>query len=263
MHDATPRLRVISPTLSSESTCEGHEISSQPNDVEPEQFRRITEEFPLAPAGPDSAEPLLTREGVIQEIFETEEELLRLLHKCVRLFILPLRVQNSRSWISGVPPAVARLLDWFDDIVNLHEQIYGALCSARDTMSPATDRVSESLRWFVLRVEVYQPYLVRLAGVKQEIQGVIEDRKSELGQFIRLQEKQKECEGWTLGRLLMVPVNRLASYQDLFAVRFLTTLFHVAEPSCFSACLTQPQKLTKIICLLCPFHVQRTWLSKL
>lgn len=225
MYDATPRLRVISPTLSSASPCEDHGVSSQLNNAEPEQSRKTTEEFSSVPGQPDSSEPLLTREGVIQEIFETEEEMLRLLNKCVRLFILPLRVQNSRAWISGVPSAVARLLDWFDDIVNLHEQIYGALCSARDTMSPATDRVSESLRWFVLRVEVYQPYLVRLADVKQEIQGVIEDRKSELGQFIRLQEKQKECEGWTLGRLLMVPVNRLASYQDLFAVRL--ALFHI------------------------------------
>ncbi len=227
MHDATPRLRVISPTLSSASTYEDREASSQRNNVEPEQSLRPTGNFPSALAEPDSSAPLPTREGVIQEIFETEEELLRVLHICVRLFILPLRVQNSRSWISGIPPTVARLLDWFDDIVNLHAQIYGALCSARDTMSPATDRVSESLRWFVLRVEVYQPYLVRLADVKMEIQGEIADRKSELGQFIRLQEKQKECEGWTLEQLLMVPVNRLASYQDLFAVGSLRPVSHI------------------------------------
>jgi len=54
------------------------------------------------------------------------------------------------------------LLDWFDDIVNLHEQIYQSLCSARDTQSPTTDRVSESLRCFVLKAEVYQPYLIRV-----------------------------------------------------------------------------------------------------
>lgn len=166
-----------------------------------------------------ASELRITREGVIQEIFETEEELLHLLRICLRMFIRPLRIQDTRSWIAGIPPTVARLLDWLDDIINLHEQVYDALCSARDTMSPATDRVSESLRWFVLKVEVYQPYLVRLADVRMEIRGIVEDKTSELGQFIRLQERERECQGWSLERLLMLPVKRLESYQDLFAVR--------------------------------------------
>jgi hypothetical protein len=85
-------------------------------------------------------------------------------------------------------------------------------------MSPATDRVSESLRWFVLKIEVYQPYLVRIADARMEIQEALDDQKCELGQFIRLQEMNWECQGWTLEQLLMLPVNRLASYQDLFAV---------------------------------------------
>ena len=67
---------------------------------------------------------------------------LRLLHICMQQFILPLRVESSRSWITGVPRNVARPLDWFDDIANLHERIYQSLCSARDTQSPTTDRVS-------------------------------------------------------------------------------------------------------------------------
>lgn len=162
-----------------------------------------------------------TREAVIQEIFETEEELLRRFHICMRVFILPLRVQNSRSWIEGVPLNIARLLDWFDDIVNLHEQIYESLCSARDTMSPATDRVSESIRCFVLKVEIYQPYLVRLADVSQEIASLMENPRSDFGQFITIQQRSPECEGWSFERLLMLPVNRLAAYQDLFSVSLL------------------------------------------
>jgi hypothetical protein len=221
MQDRTPRLNVISPTLSSESLTH-------------EEALAINQGFGFEASGPNfkatsstteelvghqvTSEVPQTREGVIQEIFETEEDLLHLLRICMRLFVVPLRVQNSRTWISGVPPTIARLFDWFDDIVHLHEQIYGALCSARDTMSPATDRVSESLRWFVLRIEVYQPYLVRLADARMEIQEACEDQKCELGQFIRLQEMDQECQGWTLDRLLMLPVNRLASYQDLFAV---------------------------------------------
>jgi hypothetical protein len=166
-----------------------------------------------------------TREAVIQEIFETEENLLRLLHICMRQFILPLRVESSSSWITGVPRNVERLLDWFDDIVNLHEQIYQSLCSARDTQSPTTDRVSESLRCLVLKAEVYQPYLIRLPGVSEEISFLMKDGESDFGQFINLQERTSECEGWTFEDLLMLPVHRLSAYQTLFSVGFSLFLF--------------------------------------
>jgi hypothetical protein len=36
--------------------------------------------------------------------------MLHLLGVCMRLFVIPLRVQDSRTWITGVPPTVARLL---------------------------------------------------------------------------------------------------------------------------------------------------------
>jgi hypothetical protein len=227
IRNTTPQLNIISPTLSSESmyderqTNKATEYELESNLRSPEEPSSTEESAPRS----RSSEFPTTREDIIQEIFETEEELLRLLHICLRTFIRPLRIQNTRSWISGIPPAVARLLDWFDDIVNLHEQIYDTLCSARDTMSPATDRVSESLRWFVLKVEVYQPYLVKLADVRMEIRRIMEDRKSELGQFIRLQERERECQGWTLERLLMLPVKRLENYQDLFAVSLHFPLF--------------------------------------
>ncbi|KAF8896880.1 Dbl homology domain-containing protein, partial [Gymnopilus junonius] len=137
----------------------------------------------------------------------------------IRVFISPLRVHNSQTWIAGVPANVARLLDWFDDIVKLHEQIYQSLCSARDTMSPATDRVSESLRCFVSKAEVYQPYLVRLADVSEEIVHHLNNPNSDFGQFVSLQQNSPDCEGWSFEKLLMLPVRRLAEYQDLFAVR--------------------------------------------
>lgn len=166
-----------------------------------------------------------TREGVMQEIFETEEDLLRLFHICVRLFIRPLRVQNSKAWIAGVPSNVAKLFDWFDDIVTLHEEIYESLCLARDTMTPTTDRVSEVLRHFVLNAEVYQPYLVRLSDVSKEIMALTDSYNNDLGQFISLQQRQPECESWSLERLLMLPVNRLAAYQDLFSVSLPLVIF--------------------------------------
>ncbi|KDR73011.1 hypothetical protein GALMADRAFT_745308 [Galerina marginata CBS 339.88] len=223
--DRTPRLSVISPSGS--STNEEHINEERWHQHDPAQHRAENsrsrdEKDSESQRGLELPSQDLpnTREGVIQEIFETEEELLRRFHICMQMFILPLRVHNSPSWIAGVPPNVARLLDWFDDIVKLHEQVYQSLCSARDTMSPATDRVSETLRPFVLKAEIYQPYLVRLADVSEEIVHHINDSASDFGQFVTLQQKAAKCEGWSFERLLMMPVNRLAEYQDLFAVCF-------------------------------------------
>ncbi|KAF8151716.1 hypothetical protein B0H34DRAFT_728735 [Crassisporium funariophilum] len=222
IYDSTPRLSVISPTLSASSTYEAQTPETMWQRNEPAKHptrnsKRHSGPFPIQETPTSSSQDVpKTREGVIQEIFESEEDLLRLLHICMRLFILPLRMENSRSWIVGMPPNVARLLDWFDDIVNLHEEIYQSLCSARDTQSPTTDRVSESLRCFVNKVEVYQPYLVRLADVSEEIASLTGDSKNDFGQFINIQERGVECEGWSFDRLLMLPVHRLTAYQDLF-----------------------------------------------
>lgn len=226
MYANTPRLSIISPTVSSVYEENIPDTTwTEPDTLVQNSYTHSTMNKTTTHHTRDSYPPAneapKTREGVIQEIFESEEELLRLFHICMQVFILPLRAQNSRSWIAGVPPNVAKLLDWFDDIVNLHEQVYASLCLARDTMSPATDRVSESLRCFVLKVEVYQPYLVRLSDVSQEIMSLTRNPKDDLGQFINIQQRSAECEGWTFDRLLMLPVNRLAAYQDLFAVGFL------------------------------------------
>ncbi|KAF9554908.1 hypothetical protein CPC08DRAFT_821396 [Agrocybe pediades] len=220
-HERTPRFSVIQPSLSassvpddvrSDTSWSGQRTGQQQVQAETQQEHRHMNNPSY------SAETLpRTREAVIQEIFETEEILLKHLHICMRVFILPLRINNSRAWIAGVPPNVQRLLDWFDDILNLHEQVYQSLCCARDTMSPATDRVSESLRCFVLKGETYQPYLVRLADVSEEIVRCVADPSSDFGQFVSIQQTTPECEGWTLDRLLMLPVNRLAAYEELFA----------------------------------------------
>ena len=222
---------MISPTLSTSSS-----FGDQPPEVtrhkhgvvekHSEVSRQCSDPGISAKEIPDISQKVFrSREAVIQEIFETEENLLRLLHVCMRQFILPLRVESSRSWITGVPRNVARLLDWFDDIVNLHEQIYQSLCSARDTQSPTTDRVSESLRCFVLKAEVYQPYLIRFSDVSEEISLLLASGESDFGQFINLQERTSECEGWTFEGLLMLPVHRLSAYQTLFSVGLSLFLF--------------------------------------
>ena len=221
---------MISPTLSTSSTYEDQlpELAQQHKHGLVEKHSETSKRHP----GPDipakdipdiSRKLFTTREAVIQEIFVTEENLLRLLHICMQQFILPLRVDSSRSWIRGVPRNVARLLDWFDDIVNLHEQIYQSLCSARDTQSPTTDRVSESLRCFVLKAEVYQPYLIRLPDVSEEISFLMTGSgESDFGQFVNLQEQSPECDGWSFQGLLMLPVDRLSTYQTLFSVGYIS-----------------------------------------
>ena len=226
VYGVLPRLSVISPTLSTSSTYEDQlpEVARYKHGATEKHAetakRRPDLDIPAKDIPDISQKIFRTREAVIQEIFETEEKLLRLLHICMQQFILPLRMESSRSWITGVPRNVARLLDWFDDIVNLHEQIYQSLCSARDTQSPTTDRVSESLRCFVLKAEVYQPYLIRLPDVSEEISFLIMSGESDFGQFINLQERTPECDGWTFQSLLMLPVHRLSAYQTLFSVGF-------------------------------------------
>lgn len=221
-----PGLSIISPTQSATSmysearprtAWDPQESMSRYTDETTPKARGVVP-LPFTDGIPPEKEAMHTREGVMQEIFETEEELLRLFRICLRVFILPLRIQNSKAWIAGIPPNVAKLLDWFDDIVRLHEEIYQSLCLARDTMTPTTDRVSEFLRCFVLNAEVYQPYLVRLSDVSEEITTLTDAHNNDLGQFIAIQQRLPECEGWTLERLLMMPINRLAAYQDLFAV---------------------------------------------
>jgi len=65
-------------------------------------------------------------------------------------------------------------------------------------MLPSTDRVSESIRCFVYKVKIYQPYLVRLADVSQETASMMDNPKSDLGQFIAIQQRSPECEGFSL-----------------------------------------------------------------
>lgn len=151
---------------------------------------------------------------MIQELRTTEETFVDRLQTCVRVFILPLRVQSSREWIAGVPANVSRLLDWFEDIVNLHLLILQALNTHHDRAWDLT----ESLRTFVPRLEIYQPYLVRLADVTEEIVVSMADESSNFGEFVNIQERTRECRGWSFEEFLMEPVHRLAAYQDLFTV---------------------------------------------
>ncbi|KAF5375847.1 hypothetical protein D9615_008234 [Tricholomella constricta] len=157
------------------------------------------------------------RQKVIIEIYEAEAAFVKRMQVFVQLFVLPLRVQNSKDWISGVPSEVARLFDWLEDIVVLHTQILSALESIRATQRPIVERIAESIRVYIPRLEVYQPYLVKLVDVMALIDQLMKDDQSDFGEYVRLQEAAPESEGWNFQDFLVEPVNVLAKFPEFLS----------------------------------------------
>ena len=176
------------------------------------------QEDPHRPSEAEGADLETKRQDLIREFCQTEEIFVNRLHVFVRLFVLPLRVQNSKAWISGVPSEVARLFDWLEDIMNLHSQMLSALQATRIEQYPVVERVAESIRAFISRFEVYQPYLVRLADVVCLIEQLVQDETSDFGEFVDLQQGAPECDDWSFQMFLNEPVSRLAKYPNFFSV---------------------------------------------
>ena len=172
----------------------------------------------------------MERQEIIWEICESEEAFVKRLRVVVELFIRPLRLQNSRSWISGVPPDIARLFDWLEDIVNLHSQLFSTLRVARAGQYPLVMRIAEVLRGFVPRLEVHQPYLVRIDEVVAMIKMMTGENGDDFGEFIRIQE-ERACQGWSLETVLLEPVSRLSQYPMRFKVRDIELSSFVLEDS--------------------------------
>jgi RhoGEF domain len=158
------------------------------------------------------------RQELIREICQTEESFVKRLQVFVQFFVLPLRVHNSKTWISGVPSEVARLFDWVEDIMNLHNQMLSALQATRTAQYPVVERVAECIRAFIPRFEVYQPYLVRLADVVALMERLVQDETSDFGEFLDIQQGAPQCDDWSFQMFLNEPVGRLAKYPDFFSV---------------------------------------------
>ncbi|KAL1665351.1 hypothetical protein GGF50DRAFT_52834 [Schizophyllum commune] len=160
------------------------------------------------------------RAALIRDFIAAEEEFVARTQVFVKHFILPLRLQNTRRWVQGVPPRSARLLDWFEDIANLHAQVLDALRTPPTTPATHSRRPSSQpislvpMRAFLPRLEIYQPYIVTFVAVAGEVRR----DESDFGEFVGLQEEQEECAGWDLERFLAEPVNRLAAYPGSFRV---------------------------------------------
>lgn len=156
------------------------------------------------------------RQRFVWELTESEDSFVIQLQHMIRLFILPLRVRDTRVWVSGIPSDVTKLFDWLDDIVRVHAQLSSALAARQIVDHPRLQYLSEVFRGFVPRLETYQPYLVKLEFTASVIDSPMHEGKNDFGEFIKLQEASEHCRGWSLEEYLIEPVNRLAQYPEVF-----------------------------------------------
>ncbi|KAJ3759544.1 Dbl homology domain-containing protein [Lentinula raphanica] len=168
----------------------------------------------------------LQRQEVIWDLRTAETVFVDRLSCVVNLFIIPLRVHATKIWISGVPLEIAKVLDWLEDIINLHTQIRDTLQSFQTPESPFVGSqtkghdevaVAYALCACVHKLEIYQPYLVKLSGVLEMLHRLVKDGGSDFGEFVRMQEKSQECR-MSFADMLQEPANRIVAYPTLFRV---------------------------------------------
>ncbi|KAJ7577970.1 hypothetical protein C8J56DRAFT_1060654 [Mycena floridula] len=155
----------------------------------------------------------IQRQETIWELCRSEAAFVGRVSSIVNNFILPLRVQDSKKWISGVPVDIANLLDWLEDIINLHTQILAKLEGIHTTQNLFVERVAGELRALVPRLEIYQPYLVSVDHAVSLVSQMSQDRTSDFGEFVRIQGSGGDR---ILEKLLMEPAKRLTDYRTLF-----------------------------------------------
>ena len=174
----------------------------------------------------------MQRQEIIFGICSTEALFVQRLRTVLRLFIRPLRAQDTSTWISGVPGSIARLFDWFEDIMNLHVELNTELRNVRSDHQTVVERFSGMLRKFVPRFEVYQPYMIRVEGVLRQLRGEggddMDGNLANFREFVGIQEHEEDCEGWSLQNLLLEPINRLTKRMEMFQVG----CFPLYRPSC-------------------------------
>ncbi|KAI0085248.1 hypothetical protein BDY19DRAFT_454878 [Irpex rosettiformis] len=196
--------------------------------LSPQVYERL-----LSVHGPTEME----RQEVIYRFYHAQNQLCQRLQSTIKVFVLPLRRQHSKNWIPGVPTRAGRLFDWLEDIVNLHQAISEAL---RTVVAPwdAEDIIvlaAKAIRAFVPRMEVYQPYLIRYEEVRQLVADHAATPYDEFGEFVKLQQRYKECDGLTLVDLLDLPVIHLSTCIHTFEQLWrLTTSEHPDHLAAFS-----------------------------
>ena len=165
----------------------------------------------------------MRRQDVIFELSSSEATFVRSLRSMVRRFVLPLRQKDSKTWVHGVPEPVSRLFDWLEDIVNLHVSLGESLVACGDLWKAGdiVNQVAETIRAFVPRLEVYQPYLVRVDHVADLLTHAISNPDDQLGEFFRMRQRESVRDDSSIADLLLEPVKRLERYPELFEVNII------------------------------------------
>ncbi|KLO11978.1 Dbl homology domain-containing protein [Schizopora paradoxa] len=167
----------------------------------------------------------MQRQEVIHELCESERLFVGALGKVLEVYVHPLLDENRR-WMAGVPSLAANLLDWLDDIFQLHAQICSTLDHVQSTQVPIVTSIAAPLRHFVSRLEVYQPYICRLDEAVELIEDAMGDPKSDFGEFLRLQNPGTSPSESELSSSLWLPLARLGHYLDLFNTLWTLTPRH-------------------------------------
>ncbi|KAI0350288.1 Dbl homology domain-containing protein, partial [Trametes cingulata] len=162
----------------------------------------------------------MERQEIIYALYTSEQSFVKSTRRVVRTILLPLRVRESRAWLPGIPSDIARFFDWLEDVVNLHASIARALSTVAAIWETGSivQRVAGTLKGFVPRLEVYMPYLAKYEGVKEVLHWHLEQDGGEFGEYLRMQERERPEDMWSLERLCDEPAGRLRSYLENFQV---------------------------------------------
>ncbi|PIL34361.1 hypothetical protein GSI_03136 [Ganoderma sinense ZZ0214-1] len=161
----------------------------------------------------------MERQEAIHELVSFDREFVKSSRHIIRSYFLPLRTRDSRAWLPGIPPDMARLFDWLEDIVNLHAAISRAVAPLVVVWKEGmiVECVAGTLRGFVPQLEIYMPYLVKFEGANATLRWYIEKDEGEFGQYLRMKVGEvpgTDGEG-ALERLVGEPSSRLRKYVEL------------------------------------------------
>ncbi|KAH9814780.1 hypothetical protein DFH28DRAFT_1108127 [Melampsora americana] len=121
-----------------------------------------------------------------------------------RYLCLPFNALHMVTWIDGVPTIVAKLLDWLEDIVNLHAEI-AAMAERYRLRQTHADGL-------VLRIaDAFLKFVPSLRG-SSSLSNMTCDLESDFGEFVRMQTSLPECGHMNLPSFLLKPVQRLMKY---------------------------------------------------
>ncbi|KAI0919696.1 hypothetical protein AcV5_001689 [Taiwanofungus camphoratus] len=160
----------------------------------------------------------IQRQELIYDLLRTEQAFARRLRSVIQSFILPLRYRDSTAWLPGTPLEISCLFDWLEDIVNLHFGIARSLKTVTHVWQAGAlvERVAKALMPLMSRLEIYQPYLIRVDEVREMIAECASNAGDEFGEYVRMREQEEEWVGSTLETILQEPVNRLVAYPEIF-----------------------------------------------